>query len=169
MGTRGATFDPLVHNTVSPTMLRASEKVNVIPSEVALRLDGRLLPGLGPADMLRELRAVVGDDVELEVVRYEEGPAEPDMALFDTLAGVLRELDPAGVPMPLLMAGVTDARFFARIGIQTYGFLPLELPAGFDFWKTLHAANERVPAKAIEFGAEALYRALAAIGARAAA
>jgi acetylornithine deacetylase/succinyl-diaminopimelate desuccinylase-like protein len=138
--------------------------VNVIPSEVSARLDGRLLPGFGPDDMLRELRAIVGEDVELEVVRFEAAPAEPDMTLFDTLGGVLRELDPAGVPMPLLMAGVTDGRIFARLGIQTYGFLPLKLPPGFDFWKTVHAADERVPATAIEFGAEAIYRAIAAIG-----
>jgi acetylornithine deacetylase/succinyl-diaminopimelate desuccinylase-like protein len=162
IGERGATFEPLLHNTVSPTVLRASEKVNVIPSEVSLRLDGRLLPGLGPDDMLRELRGVVGGDVGLEVVRYEAAPAEPDMALFSMLGDVLRELDPGGAPMPLLMAGVTDGRIFAQLGIQTYGFLPLKLPPGFDFWKTVHAANERVPAEAVEFGAEALHRALEA-------
>ena len=62
--------------------------------------------------------------------------------------------------MPLLMAGVTDARLFARLGIQTYGFTPMNLPAGFDFWSTVHGADERVPASAIEFGTEAIYRAL---------
>ena len=67
--------------------------------------------------------------------------------------------------MPLLMAGVTDARFFSRLGIQTYGFVPMNLPPDFDFWETVHAANERVPVTAVEFGAEAVYRALERFGA----
>ena len=76
---------------------------------------------------------------------------------------MLRELDPEGVPIPLLMAGVTDARLFARLGIQTYGFTPMNLPAGFNFWSTVHNADERVPADAIEFGTEAIHRGAGAI------
>lgn len=164
MGSRARAFFPLFHNTVSPTMVRASEKVNVIPSEASVTMDGRLLPGFGPSDMESELRSVLGDYVDLEVVRYDEGAVEPDMALFGTLAGILKELDPDGVPIPNLMAGVTDGRFFSRLGIQTYGFLPMNLPAGFDFWSTVHGADERAPAKAVEFGAEAVYRALQRFG-----
>jgi acetylornithine deacetylase/succinyl-diaminopimelate desuccinylase-like protein len=73
---------------------------------------------------------------------------------------VLREIDPEGVPIPLLMAGVTDGRLFARLGIQTYGFTPMNLPSGFNFWATVHNADERVPASAIEFGTEAIHRAI---------
>jgi acetylornithine deacetylase/succinyl-diaminopimelate desuccinylase-like protein len=165
MGSRARAFFPLFHNTVSPTMVRASEKVNVIPSEANVTMDGRLLPGFGPSDMLSELRDVLGDDVDLEVVRYDEGAVEPDMTLFGTLAGILKELDPDGLPIPNLMVGVTDGRFFSRLGIQTYGFLPMNLPAGFDFWSTVHGADERAPVQAVEFGAEAVYRALQRFGA----
>jgi acetylornithine deacetylase/succinyl-diaminopimelate desuccinylase-like protein len=76
------------------------------------------------------------------------------------LSDILRELDPAAIPTPMLQVGVTDGRFFARIGIQTYGFLPLNLPDGFEFTKTIHAADERVPADALRFGAEAIGRAV---------
>ena len=160
MGESGRTFYPLIHNTVSPTILHGSNKVNVIPSEIAVELDGRLLPGFGPEDMLRELQPIVGDDVELEVLRYDPGPSEPDMRLFDTLADILRQADPEGTPVPLLLSGVTDGRFFSRLGIQTYGFLPMPLPEDFNFSQTIHAANERVPAAAIAFGADAIYQAL---------
>jgi acetylornithine deacetylase/succinyl-diaminopimelate desuccinylase-like protein len=164
LGDRGARFDPLLHNTVSPTMLRASDKVNVIPGEVAVTCDGRLLPGFEPEDLVAEVKALVGDELEVEVVHYDPGPATQDLGLFETLGRVLQELDPEAVPIPLLMAGVTDARFFARLGIQTYGFIPLNLPPEFDFWSTIHAANERVPAEAVEFGTEAIYRALQRFG-----
>lgn len=158
LGRLGEPLDPLLHNTVSPTMLRGSGQLNVIPAEVSLHLDGRLLPGYGPDDLLAELGRLLGAEVALEVTYYEPGPPDPDMGLFDLLAGILREADPEGHPMPLLMAGVTDARHFARLGIQTYGFTPLKLPPGLDFWQLVHAADERVPVEALDFGVEALYR-----------
>jgi acetylornithine deacetylase/succinyl-diaminopimelate desuccinylase-like protein len=160
LGPRVALFAPLLHNTVSPTMLHASDKVNVIPSEIELGLDGRLLPGFQPEDMTRELRALLGDDFDLEIVMFDPGPAEPDMGLFDTLGAVLRELDPKGVAVPLVMSGVTDARFFSRLGIQTYGFTPLKLPDDFNFIRTIHAADERVPVDALDFGTQAIFKAL---------
>lgn len=160
LGERGKIFSPLLRNTVSPTMLTASDKVNVIPNEVSLGMDGRLLPGFTPEDMLTELRAILGADADLEVVRHDPGPAEPNMGLFDTLSGILREADPEGIPIPLILSGVTDARFFSRLGIQTYGFLPMTLPEDFNFTNIIHSANERVPAAAIEFGAQAMYEAL---------
>ncbi|HRQ23773.1 MAG TPA: M20/M25/M40 family metallo-hydrolase, partial [Anaerolineales bacterium] len=160
LGERGRVFYPLFHNTASPTILHGSSKINVIPNEASVELDGRLLPGFKPEDMTRELRTILGSDVRLDVVQFEAGPAEPDMGLFDTLAGILRESDPDGIPIPLLLSGVTDGRFFSTLGIQTYGFLPMTLPEDFKFASVIHTANERVPAAAIEFGTDAIYKAL---------
>ena len=153
-------LDAALHNTVNATIVKGGLKINVIPSEVEVQLDGRLLPGFGPEDMLRELRAVVGPEPELEVVLT--GPAQPDVDLsqFDLFAGVLQGADPGCVPVPLLVTGGTDARHFARLGIRTYGFLPLNNPADFDSASTVHAADERVPVSALEFGAECVYQAV---------
>lgn len=160
LGERGRTFYPLFRNTASPTILHGSSKINVIPGEVSIELDGRLLPGQTPETMIRELQNIVGDDVQLDMVQFEPGPAEPDMSMFNTLAGILKEADPDGTPIPLLLSGVTDGRFFTQLGIQTYGFLPLTLPEDFNFTSVIHAADERVPAAAIEFGAQAIFKAL---------
>lgn len=160
LGERGRTFYPLFRNIASPTILHGSSKINVIPGEVSIELDGRLLPGQSPETMIRELQNIVGDDVQLDVVQFEPGPAEPDMSMFNTLAGILKEADPDGTPIPLLLSGVTDGRFFTQLGIQTYGFLPLTLPEDFNFTSVIHAADERVPAAAIEFGAQAIFKAL---------
>jgi len=164
LGERGQLFAPMLHNTVSPTILHASDKVNVIPSEVSVELDGRLLPGFSPEDMIAELRAIVGDDVALEVVRHDPGPAEPDMGMFNTLKDILAEADPGGIPIPFLMTGVTDGRFFSELGIQTYGFIPMKLPEDFNFSASVHAADERIPVEAVEFGANAIYQALQRFG-----
>jgi acetylornithine deacetylase/succinyl-diaminopimelate desuccinylase-like protein len=164
LGQRAELLDPLLHHTISATVVGGGDKINVIPSEITLKLDGRLLPGYRPADLLAEVRQIVGDEVELELIRHDPGPAEPDMGWFDTLAGILREADPEGVPMPLIVNGVTDARFFSRLGIQTYGFTPMNLPPGFPFWRTIHAADERIPVEAIAFGTEAIFKALQRFG-----
>ncbi|MEO8954194.1 MAG: M20/M25/M40 family metallo-hydrolase [Ktedonobacteraceae bacterium] len=160
LGQAGQTFDPLLHNTANITIIRGGEKNNVIPSEFVVELDGRLLPGYGPEDMIAEMLQLVGDDIELEVTSYDPGPAEPEMGLFDTLADILKEADPHGIPLPMLLPAVTDGRFFSRLGIQTYGFLPMLLPENFNFTQTIHAADERIPIEAVGFGARAIYEAL---------
>ena len=164
LGERGKVFDPLLHNTVNATIVRAGEKVNVIPSEATVEMDGRLLPGFTGDDMLRELGALLGPDVELEVMRYDPGPPEADLELFDLLASVLREADPTGTPIPLLLAAFTDARYFARLGIQHYGFTPMQLPSDMRFTELIHAADERVPVDAIRFGTDAVFRVLERYG-----
>jgi acetylornithine deacetylase/succinyl-diaminopimelate desuccinylase-like protein len=153
-------LDRALRNTVSATIVRGGEKINVIPSQVEVELDGRLLPGFAPDDIIREVETLVGLELELEVVQHEAYPGHSDLSQLALLGDVLRELDPEAVPVPMLQVGVTDGRFFAAIGIQTYGFIPLNLPEGFEFLKLIHAADERVPADSIRFGAEAIGRVL---------
>ena len=160
----GGLLGPRLHNTISPTVVRGGGKVNVIPSRITLEMDGRLLPAFAPDDLLSELRAVIGEEVELEVVRHDPGPGEPDMGLFDMLSEILHEADPEAISVPLMLTGVTDARFFAQLGIQTYGFLPMNLPEGFQFARTIHAADERIPVESVAFGTDCLYRLLQRYG-----
>ena len=160
LGKQVSLFDPLLHNTVNATVLHGSDKFNVIPGEISVELDGRLLPGYRPEDMIAELHQIVGKDVAFEVMMHDPGPPKPDTGLFDTLADILRKADPDAIPVPLLLSGSTDGRFFSRRGIQTYGFLPMQLPKGFDFSETIHAANERIPVESVAFGANAIYELL---------
>jgi len=160
MGSSGEAFSALLHNSASPTMVKASEKFNVIPSEVTLNLDGRILPGLTAGDLEKELRPLLGDDCAIEVLVPYPGPTSSDMGLYEILAGTLQELDPQGTPFHFVSYGATDARFFYRLGIQTYGFTPLQFTEGFALTGTIHAADERVPVKALEFGVQAVFKAI---------
>jgi acetylornithine deacetylase/succinyl-diaminopimelate desuccinylase-like protein len=164
LGDHGRLFDPVLHNTVSPTVLGGGGSHNVIPAEVSVELDGRILPGQTPGDLLRELQALAGEDAELEVTGHDPGPPDPDLGLFDLLAGALRRADPAGTPIPMLLPAITDARHFGRLGIQSYGFTPMQLPAGFAFSETVHAADERVPADAVGWGADRVLDVLRSYG-----
>ncbi len=60
----------------------------------------------------------------------------------------------------MLLPGSSDGRFFAQLGIQTYGFLPMQLPAQINYAQLIHAADERVPVDALAFGAHAIYKVL---------
>jgi acetylornithine deacetylase/succinyl-diaminopimelate desuccinylase-like protein len=164
MGDRARLLGAVLRNTATPTIIETSKKFNVIPSEIEVTLDGRILPGFQPEDLLRELRALIGDDIELEVLLHDPCPGEADLGMFDTLGQILEQADPGAVAIPMLLPGVTDARFFAHLGIQTYGFTPMKLPAGFDFWSGVHGSDERVPADAVAFGADAIHRALERFG-----
>jgi acetylornithine deacetylase/succinyl-diaminopimelate desuccinylase-like protein len=153
LGGAGERFDPLLHNTVNATVVRGGDKFNVVPSELQLDLDGRLLPGQTPDDLFRELRQLADDaELEFDVLNYERGPEHADFSLLPLLGAVLEAADPSAVPLPLLLPGVSDGRFFARLGIQTYGFLPMRLPPELGFMKLIHAADERVPAEEIRWG-----------------
>lgn len=158
MGARGLFFDPMLHNTVNATVVRGGHKVNVVPSEVEVELDGRILPGYGVDNLLAELRNVIGGDVELEILRHDASGHVPDFGLYERLADVVRGADPEGVPLPFLLFAVTDGRYFAKLGIQPYGLLPLNVPEEPDFTRLVHAADERVPARSVEFGTDVLYR-----------
>jgi acetylornithine deacetylase/succinyl-diaminopimelate desuccinylase-like protein len=155
---------PILRNTVNATIINGGSKINVIPSEIVVQLDGRLLPGYQPDDLVSEVRAIIGDEVELEVVKFQPGPPPPDMTHFDTLAKILREADPQGTAIPYVVSGVTDAAQFSRLGIQTYGFLPMNLPMSFNFANTVHGADERIPVDALLFGVEAVYQAVQRLG-----
>jgi acetylornithine deacetylase/succinyl-diaminopimelate desuccinylase-like protein len=158
MGEQGLMFDALLHNTVEPTVVHGGDKINVLPSEIVVKIDARLLPGFGPDDLVSELRQVIGEEIELELIRYEEVPAEVDVGLYDTLTAILREADPEGVPVPLLLFAASDGRIFSRLGIQTYGFLPMNLPREFRFLRSIHAADERISVEALEFGTDAMFQ-----------
>ena len=165
MGRSGQIYEPLLHNTVNATIIGGGDKINVVPSEVTIDLDGRTLPGYGPEELVAELGELLGDLAEIEVLQFDPpGQPEPDMGLYPILSEVLREADPGSHPVPLIMAGATDGRFFGRLGIQTYGYLPMTLPADFDFTVFIHAADERIPASAVEFGTDAIFEVLGRFG-----
>jgi acetylornithine deacetylase/succinyl-diaminopimelate desuccinylase-like protein len=160
LGENGRIFDPLLHNTVSATVLHGSDTINVIPIEISVDLDGRLLPGFGPDDLIAELSNLIGNEIELDIIRFDPGPTEPDMGLFGTLSEILCNADPDAIPVPFLLSGATDAQYFSRLGIQTYGFLPMLLPKDINFSQMIHGENERIPVEALDFGAKTLYKLL---------
>ncbi len=147
----------LVHNTVCPNALAAGSAtaINVIPSEAALWIDGRILPGQTQADFLRELAACVGPGYEYEVVRYREPTVQNyRTALYEQIATGLAAADPGARTAPFMLTGLTDAHFYKKIGITTYGFHPLQLPSDLHPGRLAHAHDERIPVAGFQWGVQ---------------
>ena len=152
-------FSALLANTASPTVLRAGSKSNVHPSVAECVVDGRTLPGQTREMFLRELRAVVGPEVELDVFLEIEPAVFPsDTPLFAQIARTLDALEPGAKVVPYMVPGFTDAFAFKRIGCTFYGFSPLKLPKdGPAFAELFHGHDERAPVEGFLWGLRALY------------
>lgn len=148
----------MVTNTVSPTMLHAGTKVNVVPSEAYADLDCRLLPGQTPESLKKEIHQVVGEDVELETVYTTNGAEFPtDTEFFKLLEAKARKMDPGGIILPMLMPGATDACQYQNAGIKMYGFTPGIFPPDVSIMHMAHGHDERMPISFIESGLPVLW------------
>jgi acetylornithine deacetylase/succinyl-diaminopimelate desuccinylase-like protein len=148
-----------LHNTFTPTLLKAGEKINVIPSVAEAQVDCRLIPGQTPAQAVAELAQIIGDEIEIEVVRTSPGiESSSESALFTLMQQVLEEVLPGSVLTPFLVPGGTDGRFLAAKGVKVYGFWPmLEKPGEASVFQLAHAHNERISLENLEFGAQVLW------------
>ena len=80
LGPRGRTFSPLFRNTVTPTFLRGGGQINVVPDEVSVDLDGRLLPGLDPEQLIAEMMELAGARVKSRCCVTTQGRSGPTWA-----------------------------------------------------------------------------------------
>ncbi|MGW7451294.1 M20/M25/M40 family metallo-hydrolase [Streptomyces sp. NPDC054787] len=163
LGPAAVLVEATARNSANPTMLSAGYKLNVIPGEATGYVDGRMVPG-GEAAFVATLDELTGPDVRWEFEHREVALQAPvDGRTFAVLRESVERFDPDGHVVPFCMAGGTDAKQFSRLGITGYGFSPLKLPPGFDYWALFHGVDERVPVEALHFGVRVLDRALRAL------
>jgi acetylornithine deacetylase/succinyl-diaminopimelate desuccinylase-like protein len=150
----------LVADSITPTMVEAGYKINVVPGAAQASFDCRLLPDTDPDEVVAELRRVGGEAIEVEELHRSPGPTSPRGPLFDVLASASASMHEAPTPVPSLTPGVTDLRFFRAAGATAYGWVPLVLTP--EQLATVHAHDERVPVagftRAVEVTAEVVAR-----------
>jgi acetylornithine deacetylase/succinyl-diaminopimelate desuccinylase-like protein len=150
----------VLRNSCNPTMLQAGYKVNVIPTEATAYVDGRFLPGYED-EFWATLRELCGEGVEIEAVSHQPPWETPhDTDLVDAMSRAVAAEDPGALVVPYLLSAGTDAKHFTKLGMRSYGFVPLRLPDGFDFAAMFHGVDERVPVDALHFGARVVDRLL---------
>lgn len=152
------TLYAVLHNTANPTILRAGEKVNVLPSEAFLDVDGRTLPGQTTEDFLREVRSVLGGDVDIDIIHQMPAVSgSPTDPILEHMAEALRLHDPLAIVVPYMAPGFTDANHYSRLGIRCFGFSPVKLPENFHFVDLMHGHDERIPVEGFQFGLRVLF------------
>lgn len=151
-------FGALLGNTASPTVIRAGNKTNVIPGTAEAEIDGRILPGQTKEDLLRELQAVLGPGIELDVFHsFPPVVTEPkESSLYSTIHEVMAERAPGAPVVPFILQGFTDATAFTRLGARWYGFAPVRLPPTMRFADMFHGHNERIPVDGLAWGTQTL-------------
>jgi acetylornithine deacetylase/succinyl-diaminopimelate desuccinylase-like protein len=151
LGPAGRLISAGLRETISPTVLRAGGKNNIIPALAEAVLDVRVLPG-HEGTYRREIEKVAGGDVEVEwreLIAPISSPA--DAELVETIRRAIASDDEHGIVVPYLLPASTDNKHLSRLGIHGYGFVPLRVPDDFDVFGEFHAADERVPVAALEF------------------
>jgi acetylornithine deacetylase/succinyl-diaminopimelate desuccinylase-like protein len=142
-------LEPMLGVTLTPTMVSASQKINVIPAHAELRVDCRVPPELGEEHALKRIREVLGDngyDVSFgETVIGNRSPI--DTPLMDSIRAFVEREDPGARVAPFMLPGFSDSRWFrdAFPDCVAYGFFPQNEMDLFESAPLIHGADERVP------------------------
>ena len=157
-GSAARMLGAVIRHSTNPTMLQAGYKVNVVPGEATAHVDGRFLPGYED-EFFDTLADLVGENVSVDWVSKQHALETTfDGDLVDAITASLLDEDPEAKVAPYLMSGGTDAKHWRKLGIRSFGFAPLRLPADLDFTALFHGVDERVPVDALEFGARVFDR-----------
>jgi acetylornithine deacetylase/succinyl-diaminopimelate desuccinylase-like protein len=156
LGAAAALVENTVRASATPTVLRAGEKVNVVPSRAVAEVDVRTLPGIED-EVLAVIDELIGPGVTREFVAHQQPVSAPvDTPWLQAMGDAIRAHDPAAVVLPYCMGGGTDAKAFATLGMACYGFAPLWVPDGFAYRSMAHGVDERVPIEGLEFAVRVL-------------
>jgi acetylornithine deacetylase/succinyl-diaminopimelate desuccinylase-like protein len=147
--------EPLLSLTLSPTMISASERRNVIPSVCEVDVDCRLLPEQTQAEAEQIVRSVLGEgDYDFEWTDGRGGTRSPlQTPLWDAVESFVAQEDPDATVVPLLVAGFTDSHWLREaFGTVAYGFFPMRTMDPQVAARLVHSADERVAVEDLELG-----------------
>jgi acetylornithine deacetylase/succinyl-diaminopimelate desuccinylase-like protein len=152
-------FEPMLGVTFAPTRISASEKINVIPSRAVLRVDCRVPPGLGEAEVRRAIAEVLGpeDGFRIEFTERVVGNRSPMASpLMDAISNWVSERDPGARTAPTILPGFTDSHHFRAAFAEcvAYGFFPQRHQSLLQTAPLIHGADERIDVRDLTFAAE---------------
>jgi acetylornithine deacetylase/succinyl-diaminopimelate desuccinylase-like protein len=148
------------HTTLSPNVVHGGIKTNVIPDEVVIEVDARILPGDEAEEVDQLLSEILGPmhaDVVVETISQRQGSESPvDTTFMDALRRVVHRVYPDATLLPRVTAGATDAAFFRETGAVAYGFgLLSPMVTAEDFSSRFHGNDERIDIESLRLTTEA--------------
>ena len=153
------------HSTISITSLRSGvgepPKVNVIPSVAEATIDCRVLPGTTKEQWLAEIRRRLGDpEIKIEVINDGPDPVvtTQDSPFYRALEAAVKRQHPDAIVTPMIVPYGTDSNGFRPLGVKSYGFTPVIVPAA--SVASMHGDAEFVPVDAFGPAIRILFDAL---------
>ena len=150
----------MLTNTLTPTVLKAGIKTNVIPSEAEAEIDCRILPGVKSDDIIENLKTYLKEfKFEINTIDTSLATESPyDTPLYSAIYQSLKNIDKNAVLLPFMQTGATDSRFLRKKDIICYGFSPYKLEGNYDdFLSMIHGHNEKISLENLLFGIRVLF------------
>jgi acetylornithine deacetylase/succinyl-diaminopimelate desuccinylase-like protein len=147
----------LTRNTCSITMLKGSNKINVIPAEAEAQLDCRLLPDQNVAEFKQELRDALNDPgIKIDqLLGFTPAVSSTDTPLYRAIVEVTKKHYPSAAIVPAVSTGFTDSHFFRDRGIASYGYAPFLIPQADE--SGVHGNDERISIENVRVGTQMMY------------
>jgi acetylornithine deacetylase/succinyl-diaminopimelate desuccinylase-like protein len=151
--------EPMLGVTLVPTMVHASDAINVIPSRARLTVDCRVPPGLGEDVARMRIGEALGESaagLALEFFEKTTGNASPvSSPLMDALSRWVEDADPGANAVPVILPGFSDSRWFRDVFPEcvAYGFFPQRHQSLLAGEPLIHSANERIDVRDLGFAA----------------
>jgi len=165
---RDPDLDAMLHTTVTPTMLRAGLKINVVPNTAEAQMDVRRMPSEMREDVLARFRQIINDaTIEVSLAPGPQMPTtEPSpltSVLYKAIEHVVESINPHdAVVLPVMSRGANDGSFLRARGVAVYG-APVFVREGGE--NRPLGNDERISTKNVEDGVELLWQiVLAAAG-----
>jgi acetylornithine deacetylase/succinyl-diaminopimelate desuccinylase-like protein len=151
--------EPMLCVTLTPTMVAASEKINVIPARAYVKVDCRVPPGLGEDLALKRLRELLGETAAMVDIEFTEKvygyQSPPRSELMNAIVRWLGDADPGARAVPVLLPGYSDSSHFraAFPDLIAYGFFPHRHQMIAETEPLMHNANERIDVRDLGYAA----------------
>ncbi len=153
--------EPTLGVSVTPTRIRASEKINVIPSTAELQVDCRVPPGLGETEARARVEEVLGTEgYRLEFMERVVGNRSPaESPLVDAIGEWVQGQDPGAKLVPTMLPGFTDSRWFRNAfpDCLAYGFFPHRHMTMHQQMPLIHGADERIDVRDLAYATRFFY------------
>jgi acetylornithine deacetylase/succinyl-diaminopimelate desuccinylase-like protein len=140
--------EAMLRVTLAPTMVDASDEMNVIPERARLHVDCRVPPGLEQAAVLERIHEVIGTNgYRLDFTECVVGNASvASSPLLDALQGWVERTEPGTHCLPTISVGYSDSRAFRAAFPEcvAYGFFPYRHMTVEQLGALAHGRDERV-------------------------
>jgi carboxypeptidase PM20D1 len=144
-----------LHTTMTPTILKAGIKENIIPTEAEAVINLRILPGDSIESIINRIKKIIQDDnVRIEILPFSSEPSPvsgvegEDGLGFQMIVKTIKTINSEYAIAPYLVLGATDSRYFKEITKNIYRFMPVYLNE--EDMHRMHGNDERISLKSIQ-------------------